>query len=916
MNHGHKKKSYFFIHFIVYLIIILYMYILFAVNGKSFLWNADGPAQHFPTLCYLGEYYRNILKCIMELKFGDIPKVDFRIGQGMDILATLNYYGLGDPLNLLSVFFNPDRMEILYDFLIFLRFYLSGVAFSCYCFVRKQKNTSAILLGSISYSFCGMALFSGVRHPFFLNGMIYLPLLLIGVERILKNRKYTFFIVMCAISLVSNFYFAYINTILMGIYILFRLHAVNIIKIKDKLAIIGKMIGSYMVGVGLSAFVFFPILYAYSINARGGSISGYHDSIWYYQIEYYRNLFIQYIGPKLGVGSWSVLVLTPISLVSALFLLLKHNTTREAKKRNRLLKLGMLLLLLMMCVPLFGKIFNGFGYVCNRWTYAFALLNAWIVVVVAPDLLRCSKKEKVKLAISCVLYIILSIISCNLATTWGRDSGKDNITLLNMTSIYLLVVMIILFVHKKGKGKLVRRKGILLNVTTVLILGVNIFMVFSPDMGGYLNEFIWYGGGISYINNSPVQSVKTIEDDEFYRVEQNAMVSNQGSVLGYNGNTFYYSLVPKYIMEYYDDVALNTLPTAYKCNGQDSRTALNALSATKYYVTRSNQIGAIPYGYELLKKAAREDGTIDHIYRNKYALPLGYTYSSYIRKSEFEKLSSTQRQEVMLQSVVIEDKEDMSNTKIEEHDSKTVQLVSRSISYQIEDLDGVMIKNGVIDVQKNNASLKLTFDGEKNAETYLVMNGLKIESGSSVNHFTIHTGKNPNKAIVVHGEDNNAYYNKKENSANLGYSVKKRCSCKISFPKKGVFSYDSMEVWSYSMKEYKDQIAALREDSLSDINMENNLITGEITVSKPKWLQFSIPYSEGWSVYIDGEKKELLESDTMYMGVEVMPGKHTVVLKYQTPWLAIGVVVSIVSLLGIVIYSIVNGSRRGRYEEE
>ena len=43
--------------------------------------------------------------------------------------GTLNYYAIGDPLNLIYVFSNKSNIELLYNFMLVFRLYLAGVAF-------------------------------------------------------------------------------------------------------------------------------------------------------------------------------------------------------------------------------------------------------------------------------------------------------------------------------------------------------------------------------------------------------------------------------------------------------------------------------------------------------------------------------------------------------------------------------------------------------------------------------------------------------------------------------------------------------------------------------------------------------------------------------------------------------------------
>lgn len=54
--------------------------------------------------------------------------------------------------------------------------------------IRKTK-ISTILPACILYPFCNYALLGGIRHPMFFNGIMYLPLLIAAVERVITKKK-------------------------------------------------------------------------------------------------------------------------------------------------------------------------------------------------------------------------------------------------------------------------------------------------------------------------------------------------------------------------------------------------------------------------------------------------------------------------------------------------------------------------------------------------------------------------------------------------------------------------------------------------------------------------------------------------------------------------------------------------------
>ena len=71
--------------------------------------------------------------------------------------------------------------------------------------------------------------------------------------------------------------------------------------------------------------------------------------------------------------------------------------------------------------------------------------------------------------------------------------------------------------------------------------------------------------------------------------------------------------------------------------------------------------------------------------------------------------------------------------------------------------------------------------------------------------------------------------------------------------------------------------------------MDTNRITGNISLSEPKGLLISVPYSKGFRAYVDGKETELKKANTMYMALELPKGEHELRLEYRTPFLVPGI---------------------------
>ena len=186
LKKGNSTKQCIGVYSALFVLLCLAVYSSFIIFGKSFVYMGDGLTQHFSSLTYIGVWGREVIRNFLKGNF-TVPVWNFSIGYGADAITTFHYYGLGDPLSLLSILVPAKFTEYLYGFIIILRLYLSGIGFIFYCKKMKQDLRISVI-GALIYVFCGYSLCAGIRHPFFLTPMIYFPLVLIGCEKIFKKQ--------------------------------------------------------------------------------------------------------------------------------------------------------------------------------------------------------------------------------------------------------------------------------------------------------------------------------------------------------------------------------------------------------------------------------------------------------------------------------------------------------------------------------------------------------------------------------------------------------------------------------------------------------------------------------------------------------------------------------------------------------
>ena len=79
--------------------------------------------------------------------------------------------------------------------------------------------------------------------------------------------------------------------------------------------------------------------------------------------------------------------------------------------------------------------------------------------------------------------------------------------------------------------------------------------------------------------------------------------------------------------------------------------------------------------------------------------------------------------------------------------------------------------------------------------------------------------------------------------------------------KSGLRRMQNIHVYTIDTGAVEELNKKRRSEVLEDISVKNNRITGNIELSKDRILFLSVPYSAGWSAYVDGEETDILRAD-------------------------------------------------------
>ena len=114
------------------------------------------------------------------------------------------------------------------------------------------------------------------------------------------------------------------------------------------------------------------------------------------------------------------------------------------------------------------------------------------------------------------------------------------------------------------------------------------------------------------------------------------------------------------------------------------------------------------------------------------------------------------------------------------------------------------------------------------------------------------------------------------------------------------------------MADFDEKIAALQSRGLTDVRLGANEITGRISLDQPAVTVFSIPYSDGWTLTVNGGETPLQASAGAFLAAAVPAGDHELRLTYRTPGLRLGACVSAAALVALAVCIVMERRKSGK----
>lgn len=835
-----KKNKWIYITFLVASLIITTIYILqgIAPFGKNTMLDVDFYHQYGPLL---NELYDRV-------KSGETLIYSFNTGGGIPFYRNfLNY--LSSPFNIILFLFKKRDIVMAFSVIIGLKAIMGATAMSYFLKKTFHKDDYFLCVFGILYAFSGYFC-AYYWNIMWLDGMVFLPLIMYGINRLIDDNNPIIYIVFLAVMLLANYFIAYMiciyAVIYFGVYLYFHLKKGYLKNLKTLLI----FIISSLLAAGLMAVFLIPLYKALSsISATHG---GYPTTAFNFNIQNY--LFNHLSGVSRTVFASDPLPLPNVycgvlTLVLILTLFMNGKINIEVKV---LALLSLIFFYVCFNIAIIDYMWHAF-HVPNDlpWRYSFLYVFTLIILAYYAN----TKRDSLKKPYAIISYfLILVMILC----AYYMNFKNTN---LNKTIICAAFVLGYFLLYVLSNIKEINQK--LMAILTILV--VSIEAVFGININWNINHDLKTFMSDKDDCQNLVKAAKKIDND-FYRTEKTSYLTlNDGAWYDYYAMTTFTSMAYENTAKFQRMIGLggNNINSYYYKYFETP--VYNVMFNVRYIIgdTTDNNY------YDFVTSNASFNLT-----RFKYPSSIMYVLNNDVKKWHLEEYNPFKNQEKFISL----------GTGIK--DVYKGATVTKVVGANILDDGFYKNSNGTFSytTDSNNFSNAITFTvhHEKSKNLYLYVGGANVSS------FMV-DGK-------VYSINSDEYY-----VVDTGLKNNEDTDVTITL-KNANTSFLYFYAYTISDDNFNKFYNVIKDNSLNVKKYRDTLIEGDLYAIKNGTSFTTLSYDKGWQVFVDGKKVKTYKLANTYLGFDIKKGNHKIKFIYYPDGMQQGLLISTISSVLLIIY--------------
>ncbi len=788
-----------------------------------------------------------------------IYSFDFALGGST--IPQYAFYACFNPLNLILLL--PVNINVSSFLLVMTKLSLGAYAFCLLCKKNTEKVDCITVLLSVSYALCGFNL-AYYHVIIWLDGVYLLPVTVMMIIKLLKEKRESSLILIYALLFIVNFYTGYIVGIYTFIFFVLYLVLIDDNAKTDKIKVFCRYIMYVFLAVLISMVVLLPTAVSLVQNSPEDAL-GFDETI----INIFDMLKQFYIGQaydEVGYYPYLYCGLIPCVVCPLLY------TIKEIKRNIKLFFALITVVLILFAVTEPGYMFihafnnpDGFGH---RYAYLF-VFTLLLMFSICRSYLNDIKSGYYILM--CVLMAVFISVYSYVQKKPEYIEQPSNIMYVTLCNVIFLMAYMFIFVY------LIRKKyaKVIFSLMIICELLINGFIFRNV----YLRPLYEVKEFYDYFYNEEEEIIKEVkEEDDIFRIYMpKAITYNNPQLMGYGGVNAFSSILNGKL-----NITLRRLGyrSNYLAMSEDGSTPLMRILLGQNYYVYTNDLNT--YADPIKPK-----------YEKKDALPIAYMISDDIKGvSLADKTNPFDNQDDLISAMCGEKIDYFYNTG-ENVDIRPENVYVGDGIYENEEVVGFEITDdnapkGYIDFVDETYNSGYAYFEMMDSYAYTKSPVLYNDLNEYYLTFNNNALSEPKIMEMKQFNDGSHVY----------IIMDENTDSKYYFKMAYFYGTNDLEL----QKAYEKLSAGAMDVEV----FKDGYVKGMVSSAEGKDILFtSIPYEEGWDIYIDGIKSSKIALvDNTFLGAEIPYGDHLIEFKYTDKWAVKGGIVSLVGLIftGVVVY--------------
>ena len=779
-------------------------------------------------------------------------------GLGSNFIAMMAYYA-ASPLNLLTILIPEAFLRDGITIILLLKIGFAGLFMSMMLKYTFRRNDISICFFAVMYALCSYIL-GYSWNIIWIDTVALLPLVMLGLLKLIRDKKCVLYISSLAVALISNYYIG----LFICIFTVIAFFCICIFECKGPKQFIFsglRTLGATAVGIGLGAFILIPAFFALKLTNSADNLFPTYLNFYEEWLDVLANM-TAFREPTVKEGLPNLYC--GIICVVLMGMFLRSGRIRIREKVAAVLVLAFIIVSCNMNYLNF--IWHGF-HNTNMLPYRFAFLFSFVMIVMSYRAFDLVISGKIKIFDVVAMAVVAAAF---FAVTWfsNRDDAKTRAMWMSLIlSVFYVIVM---FLYERRLLKCFTMCGL---ISVGLLFEMFIHTRISTQAVG-TSDYVSYPLKNAEVSEA-LEKINEIDTELFSRTEMSTWYTlNDPALYSYNGISQFSSMANKSVTTFMRTLGLPASEAGNRYYYGLTSPVTNMFTGIKYIISRNGTV--------------MDDNTLELIsldgqvaaYENKYFLPIGFmtdkrilSYDGLLHSNPFEAQNSLFSKA----------------TGIDEQLFTPIDVTNTAHI-------GMSQNNGVYRTAYGN----YTFAVDETADSHTFKYNFIPNEDSLLYAYVSADGVT--SVEILHDNSSIGSYSvtKKQGFiAPIGKcdaGVKTTVSANVS--DEGV-KRGSIKIYVYSLNEellqrgYEKLLSsAVKLDKFSDTKL-----SGTVNAAETGLCYFSIPYEKGWTAYVDNEKADIQTVGDAMLAVPVEKGNHNIKLVYFPEGMTLGIMISSVAFI-------------------